>query len=105
MIGTTNVTFLDVFMMALPIIPIIYFLLAGNPYDVDTEERASLSSARTWMVLALMAMGLGVIGVVIAVVTLVMGIKTVMRRHSIYGLTTILASIFVPIFSFVPLWN
>ncbi|MBC8519396.1 MAG: hypothetical protein H8D24_03190 [Gammaproteobacteria bacterium] len=105
MMGTTNVTFIDVFMMALPIIPIIYFLIAGNPHDVDTEERASLSAARTWLVLALMALGLGVIGVVIATATLIMGVKTIIRGRTMYGLTVILISIFVPIFSFIPLWN
>ncbi len=105
MMGTTSVTFIDVFMMALPIIPIIYFLIAGNPHEIDTEERTSLSAARTWLVLALLAMGLGALGAVIATVTLIMGIKTIFRGRTMYGLTVALISLFVPIFNFIPLWN
>jgi uncharacterized membrane protein YfcA len=82
-------TWLDYFVFALPALVALYCVLKGNPYERGTQERKSLSTSRTGLLLALVSIDFGLFGVLLSIISLLLGIKASINDRPGYGFLVI----------------
>ena len=95
-------TWLDWFAFALPAIAALYFVLKGNPYERGSQERKSLSTSRTGLVLALVSIDFGLFGVLLAIISLLLGIKASTNDRPGYGFLVISISTLSVFYNLTP---
>jgi hypothetical protein len=95
-------TWLDWFAFALPAIAALYFVLKGNPYEPGSQERKSLSTSRTGLVLALVSIDFGLFGVLLAIISLLLGIKASTNDRPGYGFLVISISTLSVFYNLTP---